>query len=355
MTGEPTNQTYYIAVWSNRPNQPIFVDMNDEQAIENARDQLDNRNLSRSVCSFAASDISAERAYPLYFSVCAADPESTRISGAEMACYLSEWLNVPEEYLEFIYVPTSCASGAGAQRGNPGTQIIARIAPSVFGTPRMSLMLLANYNLARQMIRDGLKNVQIDIYVRDYAIPLPGSLWNDRFINFLTMKELLHLDAQHLDELSRTRQGEDCLIDPPRVPQAAQRLDQALRAAEAEQAKQQWLRHQFQHNGWFIPPCVDRLMWADLPPRAAIEACRVLARYYALAGAHSQEIWHHILRLDRRHGVKDYPYIENIVRFGIEHPAFVGCDHRLLQELCRAGNCGMIDLLAECEEPLLFR
>jgi len=355
MTGEPTHQACYIAVWSNRPNQPLFADLNDEQALENVRQELGNCNLSRLVCSFAAPDISAERVYPPYSSVCAADPELARISAAEMGCYLSEWLKVPEEDLEFIYVPSSCASRAGPPRGRRCTQIIARIAPSVFGTPQTSLMLLANYNLARQMIRDGLKNVEIDIYVRDYAIPLPDSLWNDRFVILLTFKELLHLDAQRLDELSRTRRGEDLLLDSSCVPQATQRLTQILQAAEAEHARQQYLRHQFQHNGWFIVPCVDRLMWADLRPKAVIEACRVLARYYALAGANSQEIWHHIRRLDRRHGVKDHPYLENIVQFGIQNPAFVGCDHRLLQELCRAGKCSMIDLLTEYKEPSLFR
>jgi len=354
MTPQPVHPARYRAVQSKRHRRPIYVDLTDEQAVENVRDQLGNHDLTVSVCDVQAPDSPAERIYPLYSVVSAADLELARISAAEMCCYLLERLNVPEESLELILVVNSNAEGATEQGSMSGHQIIARIPPAVLGAPKTSLMLPANYDMARQMVRDGVKNLLVDIYVRHYAIPLPGSLWNDRYVTLLTMKELLHLDAHRLDELSQSRRGEDFLVDSSCVPQAARWLAQILRAEHVEHAKQQGLQSRLQRDGWLIPPCIDRLMWADLSPRAVIEACRILSRYYPLIGAHTQETWHHILRLDRRHGIKDYPYLDNIVTFGIENPAFVGCDHRLLQELCRAGKCGMVNLLAECQEPLLF-
>ena len=232
------------------------------------------------------------------------------------------------------------------------------VAPSNFGikidqlpTPFMPAI---NYYLARQMVID------IDVYQRDNFIPLPNSINNatDRFVIYLTPKELLYMDGTHIAELSKQPRSQDSMIMPQELLEAIEWIFEVHADFEKKLLRQDELQKITLKNGWQIPPCIRRLTWADLDRNSTLEACRYISGTYSFLGSHEEEIRYHVLRLARRNsitGFKEYQKLKNIVTFGHENPMLTECKHPLLSRFCPAGGCYIAELIEEYEKPLLFQ
>jgi hypothetical protein len=216
-------------------------------------------------------------------------------------------------------------------------------------------MLALNYDLARQMRDDGTENLNIDVYLREHFVPLPNSTngATGRFVIPLRVEELLYLGAGAIFEMSKQPRPDDSFAVRPRVPEAAEWFAEALQEKEKHVRRQSQLQDKLLGRG-VVPPCIRRLDWADMSEDSVLEACRILAGFYPFVGAGADEVWYHARRLDQRHGISNYPRLRNIVGFGNENPAFVGCSHPLLRQFCPIGGCLMNELINELKNPRLF-
>ena len=314
----------------------------DEDELSDLRASHGNRDILVSVGSYADRDLAADCLYPVYVYVRSETIEDTRRAALETRYYLSEQFAVPEDSIDISY--------------DGDLSMMLQVPPSTFGTAPTALMQALNYRLARQMIKDGVHNVDIDVYLKSQFIRLPNTLntATGRFVIPLEMEELLYLDDKAILELAKESRPQDSFASLRYVPEAGEWFGDAMAIEKKERQKQERLRTLLRHDGWRVPPCVKRLVWTDLSIRAALEACRVIAGYFALADAHESEIWDRIDRIDQRQGIKDYPRLQSIAQYAAENPAFVGCEHRLVSRFCPAGKCFMTELMDEIERPLLF-
>jgi hypothetical protein len=249
----------------------------------------------------------------------------------------------------------SIAGRSGGNKTNtvPAEMIII-VQPLVFDGQPTPFMPALNYHLARQLINDGLNNIDIDVYQRDYCISLPNSIRDGNFVIPLPFKELLNLDISAIAKLSKQPRAEDSLILPQRIPEAAEWFAETLAEFEKMLRRQQQLRKAMLEKGWEISPCIERMQKLCLYDDIRLEAYRAMAQYYAWAGANPSEIRRRIQESDRRNPIKDYQRLGLIITFATENPAFVGCDHPLLRRFCAAGRCFMAELINEYQNPSLF-
>jgi hypothetical protein len=244
---------------------------------------------------------------------------------------------------------------AGAAIARPAEMIIL-VPPVVFDGRVTPLMPAVNRGLAAQMSGDGVGGLDIDVYIRDHFIPLPNTINSaiGRCVISLRVEEALCIDTKGMVELSRKPRCDDSYAAGRRVPEAAEWFAETLQEEEKRAKRQLQLRQRLLENGWFVPFCVRRLEWADLSQDQVLEACRIIARFYPFVRAGEDELWYHIRRLDQRHSIGDHAKLRNIVHWGVENPAFAGCDHSLLHRFCPAGQCFWTELVDECENPFLF-
>jgi hypothetical protein len=355
-----SSSTSYAAVKPAQSSEAVFVDMADSIAVEALQTRYDNRDLRVSVRYYTMADLSAPSGRSLHFRIGPASMETVRRHALETAYYMAEHLGIPSESVDLIY------NGGGLVCDKPVTQsetatstpaeVVVLVSPAVFNGGPTPLMPTLNHNLARQMRAAGIQSVDLDIYIRDQFVPLVNSLngATGHFVIPLRLEELLYLDVTAITELSAQPRPDDTYAVCRPVPEAAEWFAEALKEEEKRLKRQSQLREELLRRGWFIPPCVRRLGWADMSEDQALEACRIIAGFYPFVNASEDEVDYHIRRLGQHHGLRDYLRLRNITTFGRENPAFPGCDHLLLQQFCPAGKCLITELIAECENPLLF-
>jgi hypothetical protein len=319
MNTENINNVSHAIIKPIRGGKSMFVNTADDVAMQSVRDRYNNQDLLISVCRLTKPDTSTPRTYPLYFIVTHNNLEECRISALEVCSYIEGNYGVPEDCIELIYndggtdektitgdntvadenineadgvsiATNNCqdtTKNAGTYNGIDKTggavifsrsqsnvtarysnqndavnaEMIITVPPIVFGGQPTPLTPALNYYLARRMVKDGIRNVDIDIYSRDYFIRLPNSLNTtvERFVISLSTKELLYLDAGAIFELSKKPRSEDSFIIPRRVPEAAEWLAQVLDECEKQRQRQEQLRKRLLSDGWQIPPCIRRL------------------------------------------------------------------------------------------------
>jgi len=164
----------------------------------------------------------------------------------------------------------------------------------------------------------------------------------------------LYLDGTGLLELSKQPRSDDTDAEDRYVPQAAAWFAQTRQEEESRQEWQSQLQQTLMKTGWQVPPCIRRLHWEDLSEDEALEACRVMAQFYPFINAGEEEVWYHVGRLKRRHGIRESARLGVIIAFGSENPGFPGCDHPLLQRFCPAARCRFEDIYNDYVNPRLF-
>ena len=377
-----------------------FARVDDEDAIQRIRDETGNTDLFISNWFSEVPDASALRNYTLCFRIVSPEIETVRVCALEVVYYATDHFSVPDECMEIIYNgggqirkdinsknaadstknTNSVVDGANDQHnsasdqkdtenqlncskdsseGSSAAEIVILIHPLVFAGLPTPLMPAINYYLARQMVKDGIKNIDIDVYQRDSSIPLPNSINNTtgRFIIPLTMKELLYLGRDRIVELSKQPRPDDSMTTPQEVPEAVEWFAEVHDDLVKKLLRQDDLQNLTLKNGWQIPSCIRRLTWADLDRNSTLEACRLISGMYSFLGSHEEEIRYHIMRLARRNsitGFKEYQKLNAIVTFGVENPMIAECRHPLLSRFCPAGGCFMKELIEEYEKPYLF-
>jgi hypothetical protein len=373
-----SNNASYAAVKPAQSSKVHFVNMADSTAVEALRTQYSNRDLLVSACRSTMPDPMAPRSQSLYLYIGPGSLENVRKHALEACYHLAEYCCIPQDCMDVIYDGGGENTGhadqdgrdnagagdhpdhkeidsAGAAIARPAKMIIL-VPPVVFDGRATPLMAALNRRLAEQMSREGVGGLDIDVYIRDPFIPLPNAIngATARFVISLRVEEALYLDARGISDLSKKPRPDDSYAAGRHVPEAAEWFAEALKEEEKHAEKQSRLREALLRSGWQVPPCIRRLDWADMSEDQALEACRIIARFYPFLHAREDEVWYHVRRLDQRHGIGDYPRLRNIVTFGMENPAYVGCEHPLLQRFCPAGRCFVTELISEYENPLLF-
>jgi hypothetical protein len=383
-TGKDTDYRLFKTANS---RQPLFINMADENSVKMARSQHNNENLHISVCSYNAPDPSAPRTYPLYFKIASNSSENVLKAALEICFYISDNFSIPQDFIEIIYTGGGNGMDAGAagsaapkagdnsstsddiadnsggsnkntaDTNNAVAEMVILIPQLVFAEQPTPLMLAINYKLARQLINDDIKNIDIDVYQRNYLIRLPNSFNSDTgsYVIPLIIKELMYLDASAILELAKQPRAEDSMIFPQKVPEAAEWFAEILKEFTHRKKAQDELLKLLLKGGWTIPPCIRRLLWADLSKEQALEACRVISQFYSWIKASPDEIWYHFQRIDRRNHIADYQRLRAILNFASENPSgFAGCDHKLLAGFCPSGKCFLYEIQNEINNPALF-
>jgi len=404
---ETANNEKYLLYKTASGGESRFIKVCDDDAVNELRHRADNRDLLISTWYSEMPDISSPRNYALCFHIVANNIETARVSAIEAIYYIEECFGIPVECIEIIYTGAGCRDGGGddgggikngadgggdvrnkggdsgktgqsvnntatavkvdkssagsndAREGILSAEIIISIAPVVFSSSPTSLMPAINYHLSRQMVEDGMNNINVDscLYLRDSYMSLPNSINSitSRFVIPLTLKELMFAD---INELSKQPRPDDSLIQPSEIPEAIEWFAGVLADFEKEQHRQDEPRKLVLKNGWQIPSCIRRLTWADLDKNMAFEACRLISGTYPFLGSNEEEIRYHVMRLARRNsitGFKEYQKLKNIVTYGVENPMLAECKHPLMSRLCPSGWCFMTELIEEYEKPLLFQ
>lgn len=333
-----------------------FIRIEDPEVLDALRARHGNRNLVASVAFYESADPSSRYMYALCFRIRSSSLEQTRQSALEVVYYLAENCGIPPESLDLIF------NGGGLVAQDEGranaaatpAEIVIMVAPSVFDARPTPLALALNCELARQMRQDGIE-VDVDCYSQGQQfLPLSNAIAGaaGRYAIPLRPRELLYLGAKALFEMSEQPRPDDSYADTRRAPEAAEWFAETLTKKEKQVRQQSQLRNKLLDR-WVVPPCVRRLDWGDMSEDSAIEACRVIAAFYPFVGAGEDEVWYHIHRVSKRHGLLEGTRLRAIVTFGGENPAFE-CGHPLLRQFCPAGGCFMKELMDELRSPRLF-
>jgi len=341
-----------------------FVDLNDPAALEQLRNQYENTDISISICSYSIPDISAGRDYPLYVIIKNHLIGKTRNSAIEACYHINEYFEVDTENINIIYnnggnnITTNNKSNVANSVMDDATaaEIILSIPPVVFDGHPTSLIQRINYQLVRKMTNDGIENIDVDVYQKDYMVNLSNS-FNSLTNNYnipLQLKELIHMSEEQIFKLAKKSRYEDSYIMLKKISEAADRFKQLYTQAEKEYKKQQKLLELMLKNGWQIPPCIRSLLWVNSGQKVGLEACRIMAQFYSFIKASENEIWHHIETWAHRNAYKNYQKLKGIIAFASENPQFAGCEDKLLQHFCPAGKCFMAELINRYEKPSLF-
>jgi len=271
--------------------------------------------------------------------------------------YIEETYGIPDENIVIVFNGSENNS-EDSKDGSYVAEIVLLIPPIVFAGLPTPLMPSINCYLSRQMVENGLTNIEIDSYVRDSYIPLPNSISNSASRSvYLTPKELLYMDGPRIAELSKQPRPDDLMIHPQHVPEVGEWFEEIFVEFEKKLLRQDELQKLILKNGWQIFPCIRRLTWADLDKSTAFEACRLIAGIFSFLGSHEDEIRYHIMHLARRNsitGFTEYQKLKNIITFGVENPMLVECQHPLMSRFCPAGGCFIKELIEEYEKPYLF-
>ena len=149
------NHHLWLLIRIGEPSQPTqsqFVRVGDIHKHEALQKRHAKQNLHVSNCFYDDNRIDAGRIYWLYFWICGKSLEETRVSALEIMFYIAEHFYIPEDQIEFIY--------------DGETNIILIVYPNIFAGLPTPLMPAINYSLARQMVEDGLTNIDVDYYIR---------------------------------------------------------------------------------------------------------------------------------------------------------------------------------------------
>jgi len=345
-----------------------FVRIGDDEALADWQNQHKNTDILTSTPTYTAPHRQLLCLAPLSFEITGTDLEEIRKNTVSAFLYLTQYLKIPDDCVEVIYNAgvDGNSSGDGSYDGYGGdnrsdciynpSKMVLIIPSAVFNCKPTAHMPVINYSLAREMLAAGITLIDIDVYQRDHFLRLPNSIngTNGRYVIPLQIKELMYLDSRSIIELSRQPRAEDSFISPQSVPQATEWFAQELGKAEKEYQRQNQLQKVLLEKGWQIPPCIRRLLWAELDKNNALEMCRLVARFYSFIKASEAEIWQHLHRLDKRHTINDYQRLKAIVTFAVENPGMFDCSHPLLRCCCSDRKCFMAKLVEEFENPHLF-
>jgi len=305
-----------------------FVNIADPEALATCRAYHGGRDLQISAATWKKPDLSSPSRLSLYWLFASYSIDLIRGIALGVLEYLSGYFAVPEDFITVLY---NAGGGAdtdparsrlsGRRLGLDGTraptpaEIVVVIPPPVFDPPTTPLIPRINYRLARQMKDDGIA-VDIDVYAKDQQFLPPVNSATGRHITSVSKRELLYLDGTGLLELSKQPRSDDTDAEDRYVPQAAAWFAQTRQEEESRQEWQSQLQQTLMKTGWQVPPCIRRLHWEDLSEDEALEACRVMAQFYPFINAGEEEVWYHVGRLKRRHGIRESARLGVIIAFG---------------------------------------
>jgi len=335
-----------------------FVDLNDTAALEQLCNYCDNTDTFISACSYRQTNESSECYYPLYIVLNGNSINDIRGSAIEAIYWLAEQTGTGPEQMDIYYSGTSPNNKMEivADSSAQCTEITIYIHHSIFGAVSTQQVPMICFNLARQMTRDNIKNIAIDVYERNHYLRLPNSKISSLgcYMMPLQLKELTFLNDTSLSELSKQPRPADSYAVIQPNPQAQDWLSIQNSLIEEEIKRQNRLLESILKTGWQIPPCINRLLNLYLYDNVRLEAYRISCAYLAWIKASAEQIFNTIQAMDIRNPVNDYQLLKAITAFAVENPRFAGCEHPLLEKSCPAGRCFMAELIENIRQPSLF-
>ena len=356
MITEINKNPKYLLLKAFKDEEPVLIRSDDGHARQSFRSKYENKDLWVWPNLYTAPDLSAEQICPLRFHIVAENLMQARKNTIEACYYITENFAIPEDGVEVICNRGEGIVGSIDSNAVPTAEMVTIISPLVFGSPSTQLMPVINYHLARNLVRAGIKNIDIDVYQRDKLLRMPNS-FNSALSGYvipLTCKELLYLSPDAIINLAQNPRPEDSMVIPRHVPEAVDWFTMVFKDIENNHKKQEQLLNLIFQKGWETPPCIRRLQRLCLNGNVRLEAYRIIAQFYSWIKSSVGEIWFQIQDLDQRNPIKNYQKLKAIIAFAFENPQFAGCEHKLLKRFCPAGKCFMAKLIKECEKPHLF-
>lgn len=356
MIAETNKNPTYMFFKAFKDGESIFVRSDDEFAKQVFKNKYENRDLLVSPNLYTAPDLSAEQICPLRFHIVAENLMQACKTTIEACYYFTENFVIPGDSVEVIYNRGEGTVGSVDSNVTPTAEMVIIISPIVFGCQSTRLMPVINYHLARDLVRAGIKNIDIDVYQQDKLLRMPNSLNSatSRYVISLTFKELLYLSPDRIIELAQNPRPEDSMVIPRCVSEAVKWFNEIHSDFAKKHEYQNRLLNLMFHSGWKIPACIRKLQKLYLHGNTRPEAYRIIAQFYSWIKSSIDEIWYQIQDLDQRNSINDIQKLRAIIMFATQNPCFAGCEHKLLKQFCPAGKCFIKELIDEYEKPKLF-
>jgi len=257
---------------------------------------------------------------------------------------MAERFRIPEDRVELIHTSTG--------------QIYIVVLPEIFaGEHQLSdLMPQINYALARTLFKYCTTTVDIDVYHRNYLIPLANTLnpATGRYVISLSFDEFLNLDAAAIMALAQQPRPEYSMVVPYTSASVTKWFEEVQADTLQSDNLQAWLRSEFLKSGWQILPCIARLSRNTYQGNATLEAARIAAQFMAWIGAAQEEVRRQVMDMHCSNSFASSDKMTAIVAFAVENPGFGGCEHPLLKANCRHKTCPMPNLQKKLrQQPLL--
>lgn len=339
-----------------RDGESIFVRSDDEFAKQVFKNKYENRDLLVSPNLYTAPDLSAEQICPLRFHIVAENLMQACKNTIEACYYLTENFAIPEDVVDVIY----CGGGITViNKYNKNTliaEMVIIISPIIFGCQSIQLMPVINYHLTRDLVRAGIKNIDIDVYHQDKLLRMPN-LFNSatsRYAIPLTLKELLYISPDRITELAQNPRPEDSMVIPRCVPEAVKWFNEIHSDFAKKHEYQNRLLNLMLQSGWKIPECIRKLQKLYLYGNTRLEVYRIIAQFYSWIKSSIDEIRYQIQDLDHRNSINDIQKLRAIITFATQNPYFASCEHKLLKCFCPAGKCFMAKLKDNYKNHSLF-
>ena len=305
----------------NSAGMPVFKMpvCSDEEALDSFIEANKGSELFISVATFDSDRLENIVEVPLCFVLKGPDQEKLRETAAGVIEYLKKHLEIP----------SSCV----VVQWNTLDTMVVLVPSMVFEDPSPRYFRLWNYRVARDMVRAGIKDIDLDVYHRTSVVPLVRSLHptTNKYVIAFGTDDLLTNDMPRLLDLSGSPCPERNMVVPFRTPQAAQIASHELETTGSFCAVQSRLQSKLLEDGWFWPQCIRRLEACNLGPIANLEACRIAAQFLALIKGGKANIFDHLRSIDRNTGGKNDMRLAAITEFALDYPQFAGCDHLMMK------------------------
>ena len=307
-----------------------YVHLEDSAAIARWRQRFDNTDVYSSIQRYARADNDAVFICPIYFDIDAKeDLPAARVSGLGLCELLSQRLSLDVDQVEISF------------SGHKGFHIV--VPCEVFDARASSKTLVLLKRIAEKAQTAGVQHIDSGVYTHKRLWRLPNSInrKSGLFKIPLTFKELRELSMEAIIQLAAQPRPEDYFALNYRSEPTATWYRQALAClSERPRTSEKPITQTgLFRQGWRVPPCIKAIEKARLPDGMRHDAYLQLARYYAYLGMHPEEIRERIIDIDDRYPIGDPQSIDRMVDFGWKHPAFPGCDHRVLRQYCRREGC----------------
>ena len=305
-----------------------FVGIEDNEAIENFRNQFNNKDVFYGICQYEKPNYKSGFISSVFFDIdFKEDLSATRESAITLCEMLMDRIGIPPDQIEIYF------------SGNKGFHVMV---PCEVFQPFHSPYILPLYKkMAQRAEQAGVKFIDKGVYTNRRLWRLPNSINRKSSLYKLPIsyEELRDIGMDKILLMAKSSRPENTLVDPRPIVEAIKWYRKAIKCMNEvpKQLSCKKINSQFK-KGWRVVPCIKAMQKAAIPDGIRHEAYLTMARYYGYLNMHQDEMLERLEAIDKRNPIQNPDSIERVIKFGCEHPGFPGCDS-ILKKYCQKERC----------------